>query len=201
MLGGGFVSPVAPGDDQELDAAPPLFPGDLTLHGVVRPQGHGHELANPAIAGVDAVEPRLTGHDQVVLHLAIAPRAQPIAPRLAADGVDLTDCDLHRAWRIRIRAGERDPQRLSLVHRDEDAAALAPRRGHTIGIGIHGKDGERAQARRQRVVPSVVRDPQRTFEADTAVPELECVVPERGTEGIGSVGHWTISLTAWVARS
>ena len=162
--------------DEQLDAAPRLLARDLALDRVARAERHGHELADPPVADIDAVEPRLIGQDDVVLLPTVASRLKPVGPGVPGHRVHLADADLHRGARLPIGQREADPERLALVHRDEDAAAAAPLVGNAIGESAHRQHRERAEAGRQRVLATVVRDAQRALELDADVAELKLVV-------------------------
>ena len=148
----------------DLQPAVALLARDLALDGVAHAERHRHELADEAVAGVDAVQPRLARHDDVVL----APALEALVVRLAGDRVDLADRDLDRV-RPPVRAAEAQPHRLALVHRQQHAAVLAPLRRHAVGVVGDAPHGKAAERRRQRVVATVVRDAQGALEADGEV--------------------------------
>ena len=150
--GGGRRESAGPGlEDDDLEAAHPLLPGELRLDGGARAQGHGDELADLPVAHLDAVEPGLGRADQVVL--GVGP--ERLVPGVAGQRVDPTEADLDR---VRLPPGrlETEPEGLALVHREEHAARLARRLGHAIGELLDPADRERAQAGRQGVGPAVV---------------------------------------------
>ena len=67
-------------DDAQLDPAVLLDAGDLALDGRTQAQGNGDELADEAVAGIDAVEPWLLRQRNIVLR----PFRQFLRPRLPA---------------------------------------------------------------------------------------------------------------------
>jgi hypothetical protein len=145
----------------ELDAAEALLARDLALDRGARAERHGHELADHAVAGVDAVQPRLLRRDQVVLRVGREVHRE----RVARERVDLADADLDRV-RLVVVAAEAQPQRLALVHRDDHAAVITPRLGDAVAVVLHAGDREPAEPGRQRVRAPVVGDPQRADERD-----------------------------------
>ena len=64
----------------QLDPAMLLDSGDLPLDGRTQAQGNGDELADEAVAGIDAVEPWLLRQRNIVLR----PFSQFLRPRLPA---------------------------------------------------------------------------------------------------------------------
>jgi len=63
-------------EGQQLQAAHRLPTSQLAFDGVAHPKRHRHELADRPGAGVDPVEPRLVGADEIVLFV----RVQRVAP-------------------------------------------------------------------------------------------------------------------------
>ena len=63
----------------DLQPAVTLLAGHLALDRVAHAERHRHELADEAVAGVDAVQPRLRRHDDVVLVRALEPLVRQTA--------------------------------------------------------------------------------------------------------------------------
>ena len=93
-------------------------------------------MPDEPFADGEAIEPRLAGDDDVILRLALQLRS----PRFTGDGVDLSRRDLHREW---IRRREADPERLALMHRHDDPAALEPGGRSRRGKVVQGTEWER----------------------------------------------------------
>ncbi len=129
----------------ELYAAPHLLAGDLALDGGAQPERHRHELADRALARVDAVQPGLTRQHHIVLRL---PR-QPVAPRLARHRAHLAHTHLQRGG-LR-RAAEAQPHRLAQIHRQQHPTARPPGLRHRVGVVGDPADRELAEPRRQRM--------------------------------------------------
>ena len=185
------------GVDGKLEAAVCGQPGQLLFHGVAGAQGHGDELADAALADVEAVEPFLVGGDDVVLGVG----GQAVVPRLAGEGVDLAGGDLDGAGETQAQGLgnhppiEAQPQGFGLVEGHEDAAMMAPGLGQPFGVVVDQAQGEFAQARGQGVDVAVVGDAQGAVEGEVAAglgvdvreAEAELVVAQ-GQHGAG--GSW-----------
>ncbi len=166
------------GERLQLEAAPDLLPGHLSLDGGTQPQGDGDELADRAATGVDAVQPRLAGQHDVVLRVA----GQCAGPGPAGDRADLAGADLERR---RLRAArEAQPQRLAQVQGDEDPAAGQPLRRRRVREVLDPPYRELAEPRRQRV-RAVLGQPQRPDEPDprSAAPHQGVPVDPHGSRG------------------
>ncbi len=158
------------GVDGELQAAVRGQAGQLLFHGVAGAQGHGDELADAALADVEAVEPFLAGGDDVVLGIG----GQAVMPGLTGEGVDLAGGDLDGAGVAQAHdlgnqaPSEAQPQGFGLVEGHEDTAMAAPGRGQPFGVVIDQAQGECAQARGQGVNVAVVGDAQGAVEGELA---------------------------------
>jgi hypothetical protein len=181
----------------QLQPAHALLAGHLALHRDARAERHRHELLDGAVPRADAVEPRLRRRHQVVLAALLARVAQRVGPRLAGQRADLAHGHLHGARLVR-RPVERDPHGLALVHGQEHPAALAPALGHAVLVVLHVAQRERAQRRRQRVLPAVVGDAQRAVEGDGQGPHLEGVAGDANVHGRG--GHGGVFLSPCLTR-
>ena len=123
-------------------APPPFLAGELPLDRGARPERQGDELADPAGADVDAVEPRLFGADEVVLGVVV----EFLVPGPAGQCVDAADADLDRR-RLPVRGLEGEPEGLTPVDREEHAARQ-PRLGQAGGDFVDAMDREPSQAGR-----------------------------------------------------
>jgi hypothetical protein len=85
-------------------------------------QRKGHELPDVTGAGVDSVQPRLVGRDEVVL----GRRRKGSRRAAAVDGVHAAHRDLDGV-RSPPRPAEREPYGLALMKRDGEAAAPSQR--------------------------------------------------------------------------
>ncbi|KAI6753600.1 hypothetical protein HG531_005769 [Fusarium graminearum] len=98
--------------DLELDAIGDFLASDLTFNGVTFSCWHGHELADLSLLDCDAIEPVLTGNDDVVLHaLALTDEVAAAECRcsvrnagFARDGVDASDGNLDGIATRRLKA-------------------------------------------------------------------------------------------------
>ena len=152
----------------DLDPAFFLLTGELALDGVAHTQWHRDELPDGAVSGVDAVEPRLVRAHEVVLRI----RGEVLAPGLTRQRIDLSDADLDGH---QLGAGERHPQGLALIHRDEHPALLAPRLRNPIGVVGDLPDREGPEARGQGIGLVVIRDAERPLEGDLELTDLKPV--------------------------
>ena len=167
----------------ELQPAEALLAGHLALNRVSHAERHGHELADETVAGVDPVKPRLIGNDHVVLR-ALATGDEPLMPRLARQRIDLADGDLDRG-RLPVGTGEAQPHRLTLVHREEHAAVLAPALGDSLAVVRDASDRERPETWWQRVLATIIRDAEGPHEPDREpLPDRDLVVPDCDSNAI-----------------
>ena len=159
-------------------------PGELLLDRVTRAERHGDELPDVPFADGESIEPRLAGDDDIILRLAVQFRG----PRCTGDGVDLSRRDLHRA---RIPRRKADPERLALIHGQDDPAALERRCRSRRGKVAHGTEGELAEPDRQRGGPAVVGNPQGALKGDGQGRERG-VVQSGGAQSRGAQGGFDL---------
>ena len=104
-------------------------------------------------------------------HVVLRPTGEGVAPRLATDSVDPAGCDLdgERVGTMRVATvWKLDPQCLGLIHRQKDAAVIAPGPEHVIGMVSDVGQLEAAQPGGKWVAAVVVGDAQSALECDAA---------------------------------
>ncbi len=172
--------------DQQLDPAMLRRARELLLRRVALPQRHRHELPDHAFTHRVAIQPRLIRHHHVVLRRCV----ERVVPAATRHRVDLAGRDLHREG-ITVARVEPDPQRLRLVHREHHAATPEPRLRDPPREVIHVTQRERPQPGRQRILASIIRDPQRTLELHPqhrvrmhlGEAELQAILPQLDHHG------------------
>jgi len=130
--------------DRDLKRADGLASRNLRFDRDTFTEWSGDELADDAVARLDAVEPRLVRDDEVVLRICLQLGRVAITSQRA----DAAGFDAHRDG-MPVLAGQREPECFVAVHREQEAAGAEPLARHGAREFLDGAEWESAESGRE----------------------------------------------------